>query len=107
MLINLSLDVTQIDKSRLKEVTRRNGATAKFLELVLIETPDGKWGDWICKQSVTQEERAARKEMPILGNGKNFEGRGGGGAPRRDGGAAAAKQQAAEPESDYSSDVPF
>lgn len=43
---------------------------AVFCDLVLIATPGGEYGDYIVKQSVTKEERAARKEMPILGNGK-------------------------------------
>lgn len=69
-MITLSLDVTLIEKSRIKEVTRKNGKVAKFIDLVLIETPNGKFGDFMVKQSVTKEERAARLEMPILGNGK-------------------------------------
>ena len=69
-MITLSIDVTLIDKSRLKEVTRRDGKPAKFLELVLIDTPNGQYGDFMVKQGVTKEEREARKEMPILGNGK-------------------------------------
>lgn len=73
---------------------------AKFLELVLIETPNGRFGDFIVKQSCTKEERAARKEMPILGNGKNFEARGG--APRRDSAPVASEQPPVEDD-----DVPF
>ena len=73
-MITLSLDVTQIDKSRLKEITRKNGQKAKFLELILIETPDGQYGDYMVKQGLTKEEREARVEMPILGNGKNVGG---------------------------------
>lgn len=70
IMITLSIDATLIDKSRMKEVTRKNGKVAKFIDLVLIETPNGKYGDFMVKQSVTKEERAARLEMPILGNGK-------------------------------------
>lgn len=73
-MIILSIDVTLIDKKRMKEVTRQSGAKAKFLELVLIETPDGKHGDYMVKQGVTKEEREAKIEMPILGNGKNVGG---------------------------------
>ena len=75
-MITLSIDVTRIDKSRLKEITRKNGQKAKFLELILIETPDGQYGDYMVKQGLTKEEREAKVEMPILGNGKNV---GGGG----------------------------
>jgi len=74
-MITLSIDVTQIDKSRLKQVTRRNGEKAKFLELILIETPDSEYGDYMVKQGLTKEEREARVEMPILGNGKNVSGK--------------------------------
>lgn len=93
--------MTLIDKTRLKEVRRKSGETAKFLELVLIETPNGRFGDFIVKQSCTKEERAARKEMPILGNGKNFDSRGGG-APRRDSAPPASEQPPMDSDS-----VPF
>lgn len=72
-MITISIDVTQLDKARFKEVTRKNGKVAKYCDLVLIDTPNSQYGDFIVKQSVTKEERAARKEMPILGNGKNLD----------------------------------
>jgi len=71
-IITISIDVTLLDKARFKRVTRKNGTDAVFCDLVLIETPQGKYGDFMVKQSVTKEERAAKKEMPILGNGKNW-----------------------------------
>lgn len=70
-MIVLSIDVTLLDKARFKTTTRKNGKTAVFAELVLIETPKGEFGDYMVKQGVTKEERAQRLEMPILGNGKN------------------------------------
>ncbi len=69
-MISISIDVTLIDKARIKVVTRQNGAVAKFVDLILIDTPEGKYGDYMVKQQVTKEEREARIEMPILGNGK-------------------------------------
>lgn len=72
-MITLSIDVTLLQKARFKEVTRRDGKKAVFCELVLIDTPNSQYGDFIVKQSVTKEERAARVEMPILGNGKNLD----------------------------------
>ena len=69
-MITISIDVTLLDKTRFKQVKRKNGDNAVFADLILIETPDGKYGDYIVKQGVTKEERAARIEMPILGNGK-------------------------------------
>lgn len=69
-MISISIDVTQLDKARFKHITRKNGNKAVFCELVLIETPGGKYGDWMVKESSTKEERSERKEMPIIGNGK-------------------------------------
>ena len=71
-MITLSIDVTLIDKSRLKHITRRNGKQAVFLELVMIETPEGEYGDFMVKQQISKEERESGVELPILGNGKNF-----------------------------------
>lgn len=71
-MITFSIDVTLLEKARFKEVTRKNGKKAIFCDLILIESPNSEFGDFICKQSVTKEEREAKLEMPILGNGKNF-----------------------------------
>ncbi len=75
-MITLSIDVTLLDKARFREVIRKNGNTAKFCDLVMFETPNGE-SDYLVKQGVSKEERAQRVEMPILGNGKKFESRGG------------------------------
>ncbi len=77
-LITLSIDVTQLDRARFKEIVRkgngpRAGMKAVFADLVLVATPGGQYGDYIVKQQVSKEERAARVEMPILGNGKVFD----------------------------------
>jgi hypothetical protein len=71
-MITVSIDCTLLDKARFKEVTRQNGKKAIFCDLVLIETPNGKFGDYMVKQSQSKEDREARKETPILGNGKIF-----------------------------------
>lgn len=70
-MIILSIDLRQIDQSRCKKVTKRDGTVASYCEIVLIETPDSKYGDFMAKQGVTKEEREARVEMPILGNAKH------------------------------------
>lgn len=67
-MIIMSVDVTQVDKARLKEVKKTNGQTAKYLELVLME--GGNYGDYIVRQQVSKEERQRRVNMPILGNAK-------------------------------------
>lgn len=69
-MIKISIDVTLLDKARFKNFTRKNGQTAKFCDLVLIETSNGK-DDFLVKQDTTQEERANKVQMPILGNGRH------------------------------------
>lgn len=67
-MIAVKVDVTKIDKTKLFE--GRNGA--KYLDLVLIETPGSNYGDWMAVQGVSKEERAAGGRGAILGNGKNL-----------------------------------
>lgn len=93
--IGISIDVTLLDETRFKEMARKNGKRAVFADLILIHTPEGKYGDYMVKQSVSKEERAAKVEMPILGNGKTLQG-------------ASAKPKRSEPEPrKESDDVPF
>lgn len=48
----------------------KNGAV--YLDFVLFDTPDDKYGnDWRVCQSVSQEARQRGEKGPILGNGKN------------------------------------
>jgi len=106
-MISISLDVLSLDKSRFKPFTKKNGQKAIYADLILIETPNGKYGDFMVKQSATKEEREQRKEMPILGNGKYI------GSTRHDhphGGGSVKQPDApdavdAEPTAD--DDVPF
>lgn len=94
--IAISIDVTLLQKERFKTVTRKNGSLAKFADLVLVETPDGQYGDFMVKQSISKEEREAKVEMPILGNGRYLVSKG----------KPAAKQQPAQ-QQDESSEIPF
>jgi hypothetical protein len=68
-MITLSIETGRIDKRRLKEVTKKDGTKAHYLELVLFETAS-EYGDYIVKQQCTKEERAQGVQLPILGNGK-------------------------------------
>lgn len=68
-MITISIDAKRLDKTRFKKITRKNGEEAIFIELVLLETKS-EFGDYLVKQSSTKEEREAKVEMPILGNGK-------------------------------------
>lgn len=93
-MITCKLDVTKIDKSKLFK-----GEKGTYLDIVLIETPNGKYGDWMVCQSVSKEERAAGVRGAILGNGKNFE--------KRSGGAARPAAKAPPKDDDGDSDIPF
>lgn len=64
-MLTVKVDVTKIDKARLFK-----GAKGTYLDLILIETPNGEYGDFMVKQQVTKEEREAKLQMPILGNAK-------------------------------------
>lgn len=70
-MITLSIDVSKLDKSRFKRVTKKNGEPAVYCELVLLETPNGQYGDYMVKQGLTKAERDEGIQMPILGNGKD------------------------------------
>jgi len=97
-MVTISIDVTLLEKARFKTITRKNGQKAVFADLILIDTPEGKYGDYIVKQQVTKEERAQKLEMPILGNGKKIFT---GAAPRQ---AAPPATSSEPPQGD---DVPF
>ena len=66
--INVSIDVTKIDKDRLVK-----GAKGTYLNLTtLVDTAnESQYGDpGFITQSVTKEEREAGLQTPILGNSK-------------------------------------
>lgn len=66
-MIKLSIDLAKIDKTKI----RVNGKYKNY-DIVLIETPSGKYGQWMAKEDRTKEERDAKKPDTILGNGKNI-----------------------------------
>lgn len=96
-IIACKIDCTKIDKKRLFE--GKNGA--KYLDCVLIATPEGKYGDFMICQSVSKEEREAGTRGNILGNGKYL---GGNPTPRREAPPSNADAPHRPPEND---EVPF
>lgn len=72
--VSVSLDVTKIDKSRIKEVTKKDGSVAKYLNLTTFINPteEDQYGNHgFIAQSQTKEERESGAERPpILGNVK-------------------------------------
>ena len=75
-MITFSIDVTRLDKTRFTTITRRDGTKAIICDLVAFDFkngPNDSGQDGMVKQQVTREERQAMKEMPILGNFKNWD----------------------------------
>ena len=72
-IIAVKIDVTKIEKQRLFD--GKNGA--KWLDILLIPTPDNKFGNsHMAVQAVSKEERLAGTRGPILGNAKVYAPRG-------------------------------
>lgn len=67
-MIAVKIDTSKVDKAKL--FVGKNGT--KYLDVILIETPGGKYGDFMVVQGVSKEERAAGVRGAILGNGKNL-----------------------------------
>jgi hypothetical protein len=62
MPISINVNVNKIDKDRFFK-----GKKGRYMDLVLFETPDSDYGDYLVKQRGEKGEK-----MPILGNGKYF-----------------------------------
>lgn len=75
--ITFSIDVTLLDRSRFKNITRQSGVPAIFCDMIILPNKEGKdrfGNDAIVKQQTSKEERLeAKVEMPILGNAKKIE----------------------------------
>lgn len=95
-MITLSIDVTKIDKTLLKE----GKSGQKYLDLVLHERDDSYGNNFMVVQSLPKERRDAGEKGKILGNGKDWS-KGKGGKSQA---AHAAKAAAPEPDD---SDIPF
>ena len=66
-MINLKIDVSKIDKSRLFQ-----GKKGTYLDAVLIETPNSQYAEYMIVESITKEEREAGKKGTIIGDGKTL-----------------------------------
>lgn len=64
-MISARIDVTKIDKARLYE-----GSKGTYLDVILIPTPNGKFGDYMIVQQISKEEREQGKKGNALGNAK-------------------------------------
>lgn len=66
-MITLSINVKKLDKLRFIE-----GEKGTYCNLVLFETPNSAYGDYMVKQDLSKEDREAHKDTPIIGNAKIF-----------------------------------
>lgn len=64
-LIKGSIDVLKINKDKLFA-----GKKGKYLNIVLIPTPNSEYGDWMIVEETSEDERKAGERGTILGNAK-------------------------------------
>lgn len=74
--ISGKINVSLVSKERLFK-----GEKGTYLDIALIETPNGQYGDFLIVESLTKEERQAdpQRRGTILGNAKYFGQKGSGG----------------------------
>lgn len=65
-IISGKIDVTKIDKAHIFV-----GKKGKYIDIVLIPTPDSKFGEYMIVQGIPKKERDAGKKGNILGNAGN------------------------------------
>lgn len=99
-MITAKINVSAIDKAKLFK-----GAKGTYLDIVLIDTPNGQYGDYMIVQGSTKEEREAGKKGAILGNAKILQSRGE--APRQQSRPAPPAAPVAGDGPPESDDVPF
>lgn len=90
-MITGKINCAAIDEEKLFK-----GAKGTYLDIVLIETPNSEYGDYMIVQGVSKEEREKGIKGAILGNAKIFQSR------KQD-----AKQAAKEQTKVDDTDVPF
>lgn len=69
-MITGQINVTKVNKERLFK-----GEKGTYLNVVLIETPNSKYGDYMICESVSKEEREKGIKGATLGNAKIFKSR--------------------------------
>lgn len=71
-ILNGSIDLAKIDKSKIKEMTLKNGNVAKFLDITIIVNDSlDKFGkDGSISMSQSKEEREAKHSKTFIGNVK-------------------------------------
>lgn len=60
--ISIAVNIDLVKKDKFYQ-----GKKGRYLDLILIETPESEYGDYLVKQRGERDEK-----LPILGNGKYF-----------------------------------
>lgn len=94
-ILAVSIDLTKIDKSKIKEVTRKDGTIAKFIDVsVFINDEQDQFGNIASiAMGQTKDEQTAKVPKVYLGNGKRV--------------WASQKSQSEQPQDNKSDDLPF
>jgi len=66
-MISCKINVSKIDKNYLFR-----GEKGVYLDVILIPTPNGRYGDYMCVQGVPKEVKDRGIRGAILGNGREF-----------------------------------
>ena len=71
-IFTASIDVSKISKSKIKEITLKNGNKAKFLQVSIVVNDEiDQFGNILSiSEGQSQEERTAKTPKNFLGNGK-------------------------------------
>ena len=103
IMYGIKIKVADIDKTALYE-----GQNGKYLDLVMIPTPNNKYGSThMVVQSLPKERRDQGERGPILGNAKVLGGgRSGGSQPPSSPGGKATTPPSAFPNAPEPSDIP-
>lgn len=67
-ILRASIDVTLIDKDKLKSVTLKSGKSAKFLNVSMIPTPDSEYSSHVVLQDMGKNEAGEYNKGKIIGN---------------------------------------
>ena len=104
--INLSIDVTKIDKSRLH--TGKKGTYLDLTAFVDLDHKDQYENNGFITQAQTKEDREAKTQLPILGNSRVFYDNRENKQEDYNGGQQQPESQPQEPGADYlDDDIPF
>lgn len=63
-IITLKLNLSKVVEERVYQ-----GKRGRWLDVVLVHTPNSEWADYMVLQDLGEDSRVSGVERPILGNG--------------------------------------